>query len=209
MRRLCFALFTGILFLTACKKSHEPGDADLRKAINLYLQTHDKPCTWIGQPFPVDLSDSQQKANFGIAAKMAVLQQAGLVESTAATTTITTVPGIFGGNTQRQVKRYQPTTAGKQYLQTTQAALGQSAGFCYGTKEVDSILNWSEPTPSKPDPQTKVTYTYKISNLAPWTQRSDVQNQFNDIRTTTTGISKTHQVAGLELTNNGWEVPAY
>ncbi len=209
MRRICFALFTGVLFLTACKSSHEPGDADLSKAINLYLQTHDRPCTWIGQSFPVEVSDSQQKANFGIAAKMAVLEQAGLVESTAATTTITAIPGIFGGNTQRHVKRYQPTTTGKQYLQTTQTALGRSAGFCYGTKEVDSILNWSEPIPTKPDPQTKVTYTYKISSLAPWAQRSDIQKQFDDIRTTITGISKTNQVAGLELTNNGWEVPAH
>ena len=207
MRRLCFALFTGVLFLATCKSSREPDDANLRKAINLYLQTHDKACTWIGQPFPVDVSDPQQKANFGIAAKMAVLEQAGLVTSTAATTSGTNAPEIFGGNTQRRVKRYQPTAAGKQYLQTTQGALGQSAGFCYGTKEVDSILNWSEPTQTKPDLQTKATYTYKISNLAPWTQRSDVQKQFDDIRTTITGISKTNQVAGLELTNNGLEVP--
>ena len=55
--------------------------------------------------------------------------------------------------------------------------------------------------------QTEVTYTYKIVDLASWAERQDVQHTFPDIRMTATGASKTNEIAGLRLTNKGWEVP--
>ncbi len=48
--------------------------------------------------------------------------------------------------------------------------------------------------------QSEVTYTYKIANLAPWAERSDVQREFGDVRTTVNGISKSNEIAGLQLT---------
>jgi hypothetical protein len=204
MRKLSLAILTGILLFTACNSAKKPSNANFRKALNQYLQEHGQVCTWIGQTFPVDVSESDLKSNFGIGSKMAVLEQAGLVQSTE---TVATVPEIFGPSIQRRVKRYQPTAIGRQYLQQVQAPLGQSAGFCYGTKTVDSIIRWTEPAMIGPAPQSEVTYTYKISNLAPWAQRADVQNQFNDIRATVAGISKTDELAGLQLTNQGWEIP--
>jgi hypothetical protein len=58
-----------------------------------------------------------------------------------------------------------------------------------------------------PYSQTEVTYTYKIVDPASWAERPDVQRVFSDIQTTVTGVSKTTQIAGLQLTNKGWEVP--
>jgi len=55
--------------------------------------------------------------------------------------------------------------------------------------------------------QTEVTYTYEIANLAPWAERSDVQRECGDVRTIINGISKSNEIAGLQLTNQGWEVP--
>ncbi len=55
--------------------------------------------------------------------------------------------------------------------------------------------------------QTEVTCTYKIVNLAGWAERADVQRVFPYVRMTVSGTSKTNQVAGLQLTNRGWEVP--
>lgn len=204
MRSLRYAIFAGILLLTACNTTKKPNDANFRSAINQYLQTHGQVCTWIGQPFPVDVSETQQKSSFGIGPKMAALEQAGLVQSTDM---ITTVPELFGASIQRRVRRYQPTETGHQYLQQKQVSLGQSAGFCYGTKVVDTITKWTEPTPMGPAVQTEVTYTYKITGLAPWAQRPDIQNQFGDVRAAIDGISKTDELAGLLLTNHGWEVP--
>jgi len=204
MRRLSLTLFAGILFLTACSNPKTPNDDNFRKAINQYLQAHGQACTWIGQGFPVDISETRLNSGFGIDSKMAVLERAGLVQSTAA---VVRVPEVFGPSIQRHVRRYQPTNAGKQYLQQTQAALGQTAGFCYGTKAVDSIVKWTQPAVIGPATQSEVTYTYTITNLAPWAQRPDIQDQFGDIRTTIAGISKANELAGLQLTNRGWEVP--
>ena len=76
-----------------------------------------------------------------------------------------------------------------------------------GQKSVDCVVNWREPVTVGGSSQTEVTYTYKIVNLAPWTQRSDIQQAFSDNRAVVGGASKTNQAAGLKLTNNGWEVP--
>jgi hypothetical protein len=50
-------------------------------------------------------------------------------------------------------------------------------------------------------------YTYRIVNLAAWTQRSEVQQAFPDIQPTLSGVSKTEQIVGLQLTDKGWVVP--
>jgi hypothetical protein len=204
MRNLTYAMFAGILLLTGCNNIQKPNDTNFKNAINRYLRTHGQACTWIGQAFPVDVSESQQKSEFGIAAKMAALEQAGLVQSTEK---ILTVPEVFGGSIRRQVRRYQPTAAGTRYIKSSRALLNQTAGFCYGTKTVDAIVKWTEPVATGPVTQTEVTYTYKISGLSPWAQRPDIQAQFADIRATISGISKTDELAGLQLTNQGWDVP--
>lgn len=205
MSRFGIAILSATLLLTACNRSKNPDETDLKKAIDNYLQTHGKACAWVGQSFPVEVSDSRQASGFGVASKMAVLEQAGLVQ---ATETVVTVPGMLGGSTQRHIRRYQPTAAGQRYMQTYQVSLGQSAGFCYGIKRIDSIVNWTQPNTLRPDLQTEATFTYKIPDLAPWAQRTDIQNQFPEIHTTITGISKTNQTIGLEFTNGGWIVPS-
>jgi hypothetical protein len=135
---------------------------------------------------------------------MAVLEEAGLV---ASSDTVTAIPSILGPGASRRVKRYEPTEAGKKYLQQVSAALGPSAGFCYGDKTVDSIIRWTEPMTMGSASQTEVTYTYKIVDLAPWAQRPDVQRAFGDVRTIVNGVSTVNETVELQLTNQGWEVP--
>lgn len=49
-----------------------------------------------------------------------------------------------------------------------------------------------------PYTQSEVTYTYKISDLASWMKQAQVQQAFGDIRTTVSGISKTHETTRLQ-----------
>lgn len=204
MRRFSLILLAGVVCLTACDNARKPSDGNFRKAIDQYLAKHGKACTWIGRPFPVDVSESEQKLQSGTGPQMAVLEAAGLVRSSDM---IAAAPGIFGPGASRRMKRYEPTEAGKKYLQQVPAVLGQSAGFCYGDKTVGSIVKWTEPVTMGSSSQTEVTYTYKIADLAPWAERSDVQHEFGDVRTIVNGISKSNEMAGLQLTNQGWEVP--
>jgi hypothetical protein len=98
------------------------------------------------------------------------------------------------------------TSDGKKYFQQIRGTLGQSSGFCYGQESVDSVVKWTEPMTAGASSQSEVTYTYKITDLAAWAERPEVQQAFSDIRTTVNGASKTTEVVGLQLTSKGWEV---
>jgi hypothetical protein len=205
MRRFSLIFLAGVVFLTACDSAKQPSDGNFRKAINQYLEKHGKACTWIGRPFPIDVSESEQKLQSGTGAQMAVLEAAGLVR---ASDMVAPTPGIFGLGAPRRVKRYQPTAAGERYLQLAPGIFGQTSGFCYGEKTVDSIVKWTEPVTMGAGSQSEVSYTYRIANLAPWAERPDVQREFGDVRTIVNGISKSNEIAGLQLSNQGWEVPS-
>ncbi|HEV2417011.1 MAG TPA: hypothetical protein VGX94_04350 [Terriglobia bacterium] len=205
MRFLSLVLIASLLPLAACNSVKEPSDANFRTAINQYLAKHGRACAWIGQAFPVDVSELEQKSQSGTGPEMAALEAAGLIRSSD---TVALTPGIYSSSTPHQVKRYEPTAEGRKYFQQVAAVLGQSAGFCYGEKTVDAIVKWTEPVKTGPYSQTEVTYTYKIADLAPWAKRPDVQREFGDVRTTVAGISKSDEIIDLQLTNHGWEVPA-
>jgi len=205
MRKLTLIFLAGAVSLAACNDAKKPNDSNFRMAINQYLAKHGKACTWIGRPFPVDVSESEQKLQSGMSSQMAALETAGLVRSSD---TVAATPGIFGPGARRRVKRYEPTDAGRKYLRQVPAVLGQSAGFCYGDKTVDSIVKWTEPVTTGPYSQSEVTYTYKIANFAPWAERPDIQREFGDVRTVVNGVSKSSEIAGVQLTNQGWQVPA-
>jgi hypothetical protein len=206
MRRFFLISLAGVVFLIACNDVKKPSDGNFRKAIGQYLEQHGRACTRIGPPFPVDVSEPEQRLQSGTAGQMAVLEAAGLVHSSD---TVAAAQGIFGPSAPRRVKRYEPTEEGKQYLQQVLGVLGQSVGFCYGDKTIDSIVKWTEPVTMGAGSQSEVTYTYKIANLAPWAERSDVQREFGDVRATVGGISKSNEIAELQLTDQGWEVPSH
>ena len=201
----CFQLIfiIGLLALTACNSAKKADDANFTKAINVYLTNHGAACTVIGRQFPIDLPQSEQIEHFGIEPKLAALEQAGLVRATETTAVVHGMLDPLRGSTPPQpVKRYELTTDGQKYFQQIPGTLGQASGFCYGQKSVDSIVKWTDPATVG----TEVTYTYRIVGLASWAERSDVQQAFPDIRTTANGVSKTTEVAGLQLTSKGWEV---
>lgn len=206
----CFSLFpfAGLLILTACNSAKNPSDANFAKAINEYLVKHGTTCTVIGRQFPIDVPQSEQREQYGIGPKLAALEQAGLVRATDTTAVAHGMLDPLRGSTPPQpVKRYELTADGRKYFQQIPSTLGQTSGFCYGQKSVDAIVKWTEPATSGAPSQTEVTYTYKIVDAAVWAERPEVQQAFSDIRTTITGASKTTEIAGLQLTNKGWEVP--
>src|SRR5579885_1134350 len=209
MRFLSLAFMCSMLALTACNSTRKPSGANFRTAINQYLAKHGEACTMISRKFPVDVTESEQRLQSDTAIQMAVLAQAGLVYSSNTTAVVHGMLDALHGPTPPQpVKRYELTAAGQKHFQKTPGILGQTTSFCYGEKTVDSIVKWTEPATMGAATQTEVTYTYKISDLAPWAERSDVQREFGDVRATVSGISRSNEIVDLQLTDQGWEVPA-
>lgn len=207
--RLSVALIACMLALTACNSAKKPSGANFRKAINQYLAKNGESCTGIGREFPVDITESEQRLQSDTAMQMAVLERAGLVRSSNTTAVVHRMLDALHGPTRaRPVKRYELTAEGQKYLQKTPGIFGQTVSFCYGEKTIDSIVKWTEPATVGGATQTEITYTYKIADLAPWAERPDVQHEFGDVRTTVSGISKSDEIIDLQLTNQGWEVPA-
>ena len=209
MRRFYLVSIVALVLLSACNDSKKPSDSHFRTAINRYLAKHGEACTMIGREFPVDVTESEQRLQSDTATQMSILEQAGLVHSNNTTAVVHgMLDALHGSNPPQRVKRYELTAEGQKYFQKTPGIIGQTASFCYGDKTVDSIVKWTEPATMGAIMQTEVTYTYKIADLAPWAERSDVQREFGDVRATVGGISKSNKIVGLQLTNQGWEVPA-
>jgi hypothetical protein len=208
MRRFYLVSIAGLLVLAACNSAKNPNETNFTKAINDYLTKHGAACTVIGRQFPIDVSRSEQSEQAGIGPKLAALEQAGLVQATETTAVVHGMLDPLRGSTPPQpVKRYELTQDGRKYFQQIPGTLGQASGFCYGQRNVDSIVKWTDPATMGSSSQTEVTYTYRIVDTAAWAERPDVQQAFSDIRTTVNGALKTTEVAGLQLTSKGWEVP--
>jgi hypothetical protein len=208
MRRSFVVSLTALFFLAGCNNTKKPSNANFTKAINQYLVKHGDTCSSLGQTLPIDVTVPGQKEQYGIGPQLAALEEAGLVHSTNTTAVVRGMLGALRGSTPPQpVRRYELTDQGKKYYRQIPATFGQEGTFCYGRKMVDSIIKWTEPTTMEGASLSEATYTYKIADLAPWAEKPDVQREFGDIRTTVNGISKTNETAGLQLTNNGWEVP--
>ena len=197
-----------LLFLAACNGANKPSDTNFTKAINDYLVKHGQVCTVIDRQFPIDVPRSDQKEQFGIGAKLEALERASLVQATDTTAVVHGMLDSLRGSAPPQpVKRYELTAEGQKYFRQIPGTLGQPRGFCYGQKTVDTIVKWTEPAAVGRSSQTEVTYTYRIVDPAVWAERSDVQQAFPDIRANFKGASKATELAGLQLTNRGWEVP--
>jgi hypothetical protein len=208
MRHFYLVSIAGLLFLAACNDAKKPSEANLTKAIDQYLTKHGEACTVIGRPFPIDIPESEQRLQSGTGLEMAALEQAGLLQSSSTTAVVHGMLDALRGSAPPQpVKRYELTTEGKKYFQQVPGTFGQTNGLCYGQKTVDTIVKWTEPVTTGASSQTEVTYTYKIVNLAGWAERPDVQHAFPMIQATLTGASKSTEIAGLQLTSKGWEVP--
>lgn len=209
MRSGSLLVLASTMFFIACDNAKKPSDTNFRKAINLYLAKHGEVCTVIGRQFPVDVSESEQRLQSDAASQMAVLERAGLVRSSHTMAVLHGVLDPLRGSTLSQpVTRYDLTAEGQKYLRQTPGILGPTVNLCYGEKTVDSIVKWTQPATTGAITQTEVTYIYKITDLAAWVQRPDVQRVFGDVRATVKGVSHANEVATLQLTNQGWEVAA-
>ncbi len=209
MRRFILLPITGLVLISACDNAKKPSDANFSAAINQYLTKHGAVCTVINRQFPVDVPRSSLHDAYGVEPKLEALEHAGLLSAADTTATLHGMLEPLQGPTAPQpVRHYELTGEGRKYLKQVPGIFGRTNAFCYGQKTVDSIAKWTEPTTVGTLSRTEVTYAYKIFNLAAWASRPDVQQVFPDIKAVLVEAGQPTQLAGLQLTDLGWDVPS-
>jgi hypothetical protein len=207
MRILAVISIATVALLVSCKDARKPSRAHFTAAVNQYLTRHGQTCTLIRRQFPVDLPRSELNNPSGIVTKLTALERAELVSGIDTTAVVHgMLDPLRGPSPPQPVRRFQLTAEGQKYFQQIPSSLGPTGAFCYGQKSVGSIVNWTESGTGALS-QAEVTYTYQIVNLADWTERSDLQQVFPDVKAMLNGASRTNQTISVELMNKGWEVP--
>ena len=209
MRQSIAYFVSGLLLLSGCKNPQKSNEANFKAAINEYLIKHGKTCIPISRPFPFDIPIANLNETAGPVTEMAALERVGLLHSTNTTAVVHgMLDALRGSRPPQAVKRYEMSSDGQKYFQQYQTAIGQSDGFCYGQKEVNSIVKWDELVKQGDSSVTSVTYTYRIENQADWARQPDVERAFPIIKMTLDQAG-TNQTAEAHLTNKGWEIAGF
>jgi hypothetical protein len=208
MRKWILLCVLSLFTSTSCNDPKKPSETNFKRAINQYLQTHERACVFFNGAFPVDIPVSELHDKYGIAPQLAALERAGLLRSTDTTAVVHGLLDAFTGPKKPEpVKQYEVNDEGKTYYQHAPGVFGgQVQEFCYAQKSVYSIVKWSEPMTMGGFSATDVTYTYQVDNFADWAKRPEIQQAFPDVKLTINQAETTNQSAGLHLTNQGWEV---
>ena len=193
-----------IVLLAASLAGCHSGDPQLanrenfKLALQTYLSSHGDMC--IGKfTWPIDVSYRDAQARSANSLQMPVMQKIGLVSAQQ----------IEGQG--EPVMRYQLTDAGRKFylhkpmqsLTPQGTMLTHDGDFCYGHLQLDQIIGWGRVQPVAGQPQTVVTYTYRI-DAAPWTRNADMRRVFPTVAmiVDSGGVLQLKQT--FRLSDKGW-----
>jgi hypothetical protein len=99
------------------------------------------------------------------------------------------------------------TSKGRRFYREKAGAQGMMSegDFCYGKAALGSIVRWEGPVKGGEPQQARVTYTYKIEDLAEWTKDAAFQTVFQKVAGVVEGAGKRELQKTLILTSTGWE----
>lgn len=205
----------GIATLTACGSKTDANEKNFGAAMNQYFEESDDLCLNVKR-WPVDLSEMdlrlQKTMQAGRANQMAALEAAGLVNGAD---TEVDIMGIMGRpmGAKAKIKRYTLTDAAKPFVQEkVPASIGlngkpdeKQTHLCWGKKALDKVVKWEGPMKLGDYQEARITYTYKVNNLADWAKRPEVQAAFPEVKITLDRAGSQEYRRTLKLTNRGWE----
>lgn len=136
-------------------------------------------------PLRVNFDSSQRDGN----AILGALAQSGLV-SLSNKQVVENPNGLLG----HHVMQLDLTDAGRQA-----EAWDERHGFCIGTKVVDDVLQWTEPTRASDVQESRVSYTWRIKAVPTWARAP----AFRALQGMDEPVEAT---ATLRKMNDGWAV---
>ncbi len=199
-----------VLLASGCHSAKSPNTSNFTKAINQYLDKNGGECISPLRPLPIDIPVADLAQTSAIMAQLSALEKSGLVAGKTMTVVPQTPlnPFSISRPAPQPVKRYDATPEGNRYLRSYFTSIGRAEGFCYGVRQVASIVKWDEPVTQGGYAITSVTYTHKIDRLADWAKSPEMQQAFPLLKSSF-GLVGTEQRATLHPTNQGWEVDGF
>ncbi len=175
----CFLFLLSVSLLVGCSSANKPTDENFIKALNAYYENHYDCLFPDGKRFPYEVgTDSNSKQD---RKQMNALTDAGLLTRKHDPTV--------------HVERYSLNAAGQRY----------APKFCYGHREVTSIVSFTPPGPRHGFTETTVTYHYTMRYVPVWAKSASLKAAFPDLAKSL-GTSPSGQ-ATLATAGAGWQVP--
>lgn len=205
------------LSVTACGGKSGVNEQNFAVAISRHLDQKGALCLqfpeWPASYSDLLLSLSQQTPD-GVAARMAALQEVGLVQ---VYDTETDARGYRGQPTgaKRTISHYSLTDKSKPFQRAREvkrltaggASKVQLTDLCWGKKVFDKIQKWEGPLRFGEYQEANVHYLYHVEGVASWATNPEILKAFPVIRETLDGVGKRSSQISVALTSVGWEVP--
>lgn len=214
-KRLAVYAVLGSITLAACGNSTDANEKNFGAALTQYFEKKGELCLGTNR-WPVDVNevDRQPQRAFpgGTADQMAALEAVGLVKGEDIELQGTNFDGRPNGLKFR-VRRYTLSDAAKPFArdkEVTQIGPGNQTttkltDLCWGRKTLDKVVKWEGPMKLGDYQEARVTYTYRISDLADWAKKPELQAAFGSLKVLIAGAGSNQDKHGLKLTSQGWE----
>lgn len=175
----CFLFLLSVSLLVGCSSANKPTDKNFIKALNAYYENHYDCLFPHGNRFPYEVGPGSTSKQDQM--QMNALTDAGLLTRT--------------NDRTLHVERYSLTAAGQRH----------APKFCYGRREVTSIIGFTPPGPRHGFTETTVTYHYTMLYVSEWAKSDSMKAAFPDLAKSL-GTSPSGQ-ATLATAGAGWQVP--
>jgi|GEM_PF-3380193 len=150
--------------------------------------------------WPQDVTNSEVSQKTSKALEMAALETAGVVAGK---------DYMINSEVKTKAKSYTLTETANPFVRNKREVESfgvrkTSADLCWARKALDKIVKWEGPWKRDNSQEARVTYTFKITNVADWARKPEVQDAFYEIKRVLDNAGD-EAVQNLKLTNRGWE----
>jgi hypothetical protein len=200
-----------VLLLSACSNPRAANTANFTAALSRYMSSkNEEQCTQsIGLPVTIRTYDDYGNRQQNDTSQYDALVQSGLVTRSVhrvhhAQKTI----GFFAYPEFTDVQTtYALSSKGRSVagIGSKNFGGGYDTWFCYAKKIPGAVTNFTVPSNMGPAIMSEVTYTYMLSNVAPYATNSAFQRAYPDVKQNLDGAGSSQQNITMILTNNGWQ----
>lgn len=196
-------LCIGTLALTGCDDPKKPSESNFKTAAQQYLDTV-YPACYIKANFPYKTD------GFAFNNLPEILHaMAGKGLLTEQELSRKHIDASWGSNARDVVvNSYDLTEEGQKYYKSDDAKTlkGENiGGFCFGKATVTDISNFTEPSDAMGQKISRVSFTYKVSEIPDWAKSPEIMNADRQLQKDVSSGSEGVKVTNVFLlTNNGW-----